>query len=110
MHESPLACVMDAIEPHKRESHITNAKALFNHVLEIAELPDGFAFRFANDEGVLLQLTEFTVLERLCCPFLHFVIEVEAEAGAVWFRLTGRPGVKPFIKAELGELVMSDML
>ena len=110
MHESPLACVMDAIEPHKREPHIANAKALFNRVLEIAELPKGYAFRFANDDDVLLRLTEFVVLERLCCPFIHFVIEVEAEAGAVWFRLTGREGVKPFIKGELGELMMSHML
>jgi hypothetical protein len=103
--QSPFACVMDAIEPQKREPHIANARVLFNRVLEIIELDDGYAFRFSNEEGVLSQLTEFIVLERLCCPFFGFAILVEPEGGAVWFRLTGREGVKPFIKAELGEFL-----
>ena len=110
---SPFACVMDAIEPQKREPHIANMRALFNRALEITELENGYAFRVSNDEGVLSALMEFIVLERLCCPFFGFVVEVEPDGGAVWLRLLGRHGVKPFIRAELGEFLkfdMSDML
>lgn len=107
--QSPFACVMDAIEPQKREPHIANTRALFDKVLETTELNNGYAFRFSNDGTVLMQLTEFVVLERLCCPFFGFAVEVKPEGGTVWFRLTGRDGVKPFIKAELGEFLRSEM-
>ena len=108
--ESLFACVMDAIEQEKREPHIANAKALFNQVLEMRELNNGYAFRFSNDESLLAQLTEFIVLERLCCPFFGFAVEVEPEGAAVWFKLTGRDGVKPFIKAELGEFLKFEII
>jgi hypothetical protein len=107
--ESPFACVMDAIGPDQREPHLTNAKALFNQAQKIRELDNGYAFRFANDANVLRRLSEFIVLERLCCPFFGFAVEVEPEGGDVWFRLTGRDGVKPFINAELGEFVKFEL-
>ena len=38
--------------------------------------------------------------ERLCCPFFDIQIRMEAEAGPIWLRLTGRDGTKNFIKAD----------
>ena len=103
--ESSFACVMDAIPHQKRDPHIANAKSLFKQVVEVEELENGYSFRFQNDERLLRQLTEFIVLERLCCPFFGFALEVEPEGGAVWFRLIGRDGVKPFIRAELSDFL-----
>ncbi len=100
---SPFACVMDAIEADKRAPHLENARDLFARVTEIKELADGFAYRFHDSPDLLAQLGEFVALERLCCPFFGFTIEVEPENGPVWLKLTGREGVKPFIQAELGE-------
>jgi hypothetical protein len=104
-HESPFACVMEAIAPQQRDPHIANAKSLFKQVIEVKELENGYSFRFQNEERLLTQLMEFIVLERLCCPFFGFALEVEPEAGAVRFRLTGRAGVKPFIRAELNDFL-----
>lgn len=102
---SPFACVMDAIDPEKRSSHIANTKALFNGVREIREQDDGYAFRFDNESTDLARLMEFIELERLCCPFFGFTVVLEPEGGAVWLKLTGRDGVKAFIQAEIGEIV-----
>ena len=102
---SPFACVMDAIEPEKRAPHLTNAKTLFNRIQEIREMENGYAFRFSNEGAILSSLSDFIALERLCCPFFGFSVEVEPEGGAIWFSLTGRSGVKPFIQAEIGEIV-----
>ena len=96
---------MDAIDPGKRESHLDTARYLFSHVNEIREIPDGYAFRLSNDSDVLLGLAAFINLERLCCPFFGFNIEVEPEGGPVWLKLTGREGVKPFIRAEISEFL-----
>jgi hypothetical protein len=103
--ESPFACVMDAIEPGKRQQHIATAKQLFHSVNEIRELSDGYAFRLPKEADMLLKAAEFVSLEKLCCPFFGFTIEVEPEVGDVWLQLRGREGVKPFIQAEIGEFM-----
>jgi hypothetical protein len=103
--ESEFACVMDAIEPDKREAHIATAKHLFDSVKEIQELPSGYAFRLPNDAELLLKIAEFISLERLCCPFFGFTVKVEPEGGAVWLQLIGREGIKQFIRAEIGEFL-----
>jgi hypothetical protein len=100
--ESPFACDMNAIEPGRRQKHLETIDALFRAVISIRELPNGYAFRLSNESDVLLRAAEFVSLERLCCPFFGFALEVEPEGGAVWLSLTGREGVKPFIMAEVG--------
>lgn len=105
MKESPIACDMSAIEAARREHHLATGKEVFRAVLEIRELPDGYAFRLSGEPNVLVRAAEFISLEKLCCPFLRFVIEVGAEGGPVWLRLTGREGVKAFIREEVGGLL-----
>jgi hypothetical protein len=101
--ESPFACDMMAIAADKRDEHIATIDKLFRAVEDIRELPNGYAFRLPNDRDVLLRAALFIDLERLCCPFFGFGVEVEREGGAVWLSLTGRDGVKPFIMAEIRE-------
>lgn len=98
---SPFACDMTALAL-ERDQHIATTTALFRAVETIRELPDGYAFRFASQRHLLEQAAAFVALERRCCPFFGFTIEVEPEGGPFWLHLTGREGVKPFIQAELG--------
>ena len=102
--ESPIACDMSVIEPGERTRHVAGAGELYRAVEEIRELPGGYAFRLPNDADTLRRVAEFVSLERLCCPFLGFVLEVEPEGGPAWLRLTGREGVKAFIREEVGGL------
>lgn len=92
---------MTAIPAHQRQAHLTTSHELFSRIEEFRELANGYEFRFANGPGLLMKLAEFVSLEKLCCPFLGFAIEVEPEGGAVWLRLTGRDGVKAFIREEI---------
>ena len=68
------------------------------------ELADGYEF-LIEGPNVIVQAAEFVSLERLCCPFLNFSIEAEAENGSVWLRLTGREGVKAFVREEISGLL-----
>lgn len=99
---SHFACDMTAIEAGRRGQHLATIDELFRRTGEIREMPDGYAFMLPNESDVLLKAAEFIALERLCCPFFGFSLEVEPEGGALWLRLTGREGVKPFIQAEIG--------
>ncbi len=105
MKESPIACDMSAIEPGLRAAHVATGGRVFRAAGEIRELPDGYAFRLAGDAETLSKVAEFIALERLCCPFLGFALEVEPEGGPAWLRLTGREGVKAFIREEVGGLL-----
>ena len=68
---------------------------------EMKELPDGFAFRFPSDPRIIVNLAEWITLERQCCGFFSFVLEVEPHEGPVWLSLTGGKGVKEFLQAEI---------
>lgn len=103
--ESPLACNMSAIEKDRREQHIAAGRDVFQAATEIRELPDDYAFRLPREPDVIVKTAEFISLEKLCCPFLAFVMEVEAESGPVWLRLMGREGVKAFIREEVSGLL-----
>ncbi len=103
--QSPIACDMSAIPAAQRQAHLDTSRDLFSRIEEFRELSNGYEFRFASEPALLVKLAEFTSLEKLCCPFLGFVVEVEPEGGPVWLRLTGREGVKTFIREEISGLL-----
>lgn len=96
---------MSAIPPDQRPVHLTTSKDLFSRIEEFRELADGYEFRFAGGPDLIVKLAEFVSLEKLCCQFLKFEIEVEQEGGPVRLRLTGREGVKAFIREEISGLL-----
>ena len=102
--QSPLACDMTAIPAEQRPIHLAAGRELFSGIRETRELSDGYQFRFDAEPDVVRRLAEFVALEKLCCPFLSFAIAIEAENGPVWLRLTGREGVKAFIREEISGL------
>jgi arsenate reductase len=103
--QSPLSCDMSALLPDQRQSHLANSRELFSQIQEVRELPHGYGFRLATGPDLLVKMAEFVSLEKLCCPFLHFSIEVEPDDGPVWLHLTGREGVKAFIREEISGLL-----
>ena len=95
--ESPLACDLDAIAASDRPRYNELRKMLAASAVGKRDLPDGIAVKIATDRMPLAQLAEWISLERKCCPFFEFKVEVAPESGPVWLSLTGRPGVKEFL-------------
>ena len=100
--ELPLACDLSAIEAAQRERHQSNTEQLLATVQSTHELPDGYALRFPAESSIIIKAAEFIKLERLCCPFFNFVLEVEPDNGPLWLKLTGPEGVKQFLRVEFG--------
>jgi hypothetical protein len=98
--ETPFYCDRTALTSEQRKRQQELGKILGSSVLGIRELPDGFEFEFPSDPSNYQALTEFTPLERACCPFFDISIRLEREGGKLWWQLTGREGVKQFIHAE----------
>ncbi len=64
------------------------------------ELPDGYALQIDSRRVTLVQLAEWIDLERRCCPFFDFEVDLHGEDGTVWLSLKGREGVKQFIQQD----------
>ncbi len=95
-----LACDMTAWTPAERDRRQMLAAHLHGATQEMQERADGFAFRYPAT--LLLTTAAFVALERRCCPFFRFTLDVEPDGGPRWLAITGHEGVKAFIAAELG--------
>lgn len=100
--DAPFACSLIALSAAERAHHKELSNDLHNAVKEIRELPNGYEFRLSGERRSLEMLSEWVSLERLCCPFFTFQIEVAGDTQPIWLRMTGREGVKQFMQSEFG--------
>lgn len=101
--ESPFFCNRTALTADQRLRQKELGKSLHAALLGVQELSDGYEFEFPPDRANYDALAEFTPFEHACCPFFDVSIRLEREHGKLWWRLTGRDGVKPFIRAEFSQ-------
>jgi len=94
-----IACDLTALDATQRRRRDELQLELQPLVQERQVLPDGVALRFAAAERTLARVAEFIALERLCCPFIHFEVDIAPDRGPLWVRMRGRPGVKEFLEA-----------
>jgi len=94
---SPIIHDPSALSATERERRQTLAERLWAAALEMRDLPEGYAFRFPADAYPLA--AEYVALERWCCPFVCFVVDLEPDADALWLCLTGRAGTKECLRA-----------
>lgn len=97
-----FVCNMNALNAEDRQRHEAVFGQLRASLIELAELPNGFAFHLPPDQTHILLTAEFITRERLCCPFLTFALHLEPEGRPMALHLTGPEGVKPFLREELG--------
>jgi hypothetical protein len=96
--EAVLACNPNAIPADRREQWAVTGQQVYAAVQEVRDLPDGYAFRLPADPAMLLKVAEYINNERLCCAFVYFTVEIEAQ-GPLWLRLTGAEGVKEYMRS-----------
>jgi hypothetical protein len=100
--EQPFFCNLSAMDADQRKHHRELTERLRQSVKEVRELADGYGFRFPAETADITLVAEWVALERLCCPFFTFQLEVGSDDKPLWLRITGREGVKPFMQSEFG--------
>ena len=106
-----IACNPNAIPADKREQWIENGKQVYAAVQEVQGMWNGYSFRVPTDSATLLKVAEYIANERLCCPFLHFTVDIEPDGGPIWLRLTGGEEVKAYMRTvfESNHLLKDDV-
>jgi hypothetical protein len=97
--DSYLACNLDALSSTERQTHLDLLPRLGSQLQKFRELADGYAFEFPAT--ALETIVQFLPLERRCCPFLDFLLEINRHEGPIWLTITGPAGVKEFIQMDL---------
>jgi hypothetical protein len=99
---APFACDMTALSGEQRTRHRELAALLQASLVAVRELPDGYDFEFLWSPATYEALAEITPLEHACCPFFDISIRIESGSSKLCWRLSGREGIKGFIRAEFG--------
>jgi len=97
-----LACDFTVMDTEQRERYRALRRRLSEDLHEARELDDGYAFRHSSDAKVLIALAEYVSLERLCCPFFDFAIEVGRDGGEVWLKMAGGQEAKRILQDAQG--------
>jgi hypothetical protein len=101
--QTPFACDRAALNVEARKRHFDELGPQLRSLAKgVRELADGYEFEFPADPATFQLVAEWAAGEHLCCPFFDIDLRLEREHGAFWLRLTGRDGVKQFIKADFG--------
>jgi hypothetical protein len=93
---TPSACRLTP--PEFRDREATLLAEFRSGVMEIEELPEGYAFRLPGDARWIRLVAELMVAERECCPFLAFEVAVLPNAGPLMLRVTGDGVTKEFVR------------
>lgn len=93
-------CNIKALTPAERALHMAMTLKLVAKRTQTVEIERGYEFQYRGGGVTVAELAEWAMRESKCCPFFDFHIDLEEEGNLVCLRLTGREGIKKFIRAE----------
>lgn len=97
---SGFYCNTRALSPVERASHMYLSAKLISARKTTVETETGYEFQFSPADVSLDELARWVRNEARCCPFFDFHIDLEEKASLLCLRLTGKPGIKAFIRSE----------
>jgi hypothetical protein len=97
-----FCCDMTAMTREERGRYEILRAKLEAGVISVAELADGYGLRLRDRAIAPEELVEWIAFEQKCCPF--FTLTASEQAGSLMLLITGRAGVKDFIRAEFSAI------
>ena len=94
-----LACNLKAINAANRPRYADLMKRLQASVVKQTEIADGYTYVLDAKGMALPEVAEWITMERLCCPFLTFQLDVKSN-GDSSLTLRGPDGVKALLREE----------
>ena len=95
----PLACNLKAISAAERPRYNDLIKRLRIAVQDPTELPDGYTYKLDTKKITPPEVAEWIAMERLCCPFLTFQLDVKGN-GDSELTMRGPEGAKAILREE----------
>ena len=100
--ETPFACSLEKTLTKEERAHKKQImQKMVSARIDTTEIADGYVFRFRPEAVSFTEIADWVATERICSPFFDLAIESERENGPLSLRITGRDGVKQFIRGGL---------
>lgn len=100
--DTAFYCNVKALNPNERTRHNRLTEKLLAERKATVETGNGYELQFSPADVTVTEIAEWVIAESKCCPFFDFHIDLENAGKLICLRLTGRDGVKEFIRAEFG--------
>jgi hypothetical protein len=100
MTDPPIACNLLGLTAAERLRQQELHKQLFSRTESVRELQNGYAVSLPGTKENIVAIAEFISLERVCCSFFRFELEVGRLEEPLSLRITGGEGVKEFLKTQ----------
>jgi hypothetical protein len=100
--QSGFYCNIKALSASERARHKELTEKLMSSRTDTVEIEKGYEFQYSPAKVSVAEVAEWVVMESKCCSFFDFHIDSENEGQLVCLRLTGREGIKAFIRLEFG--------
>ena len=98
--ETGFYCNIKALSASERARHKELTEKLMSSRTDTIETEKGYEFQYSPAKVSVAEVAEWVVMESKCCPFFDFHIDLENAGQLVCLRLTGREGIKAFIRSE----------
>ena len=95
----PVSCDLSALSETQRRRHGELTSFMLNEHSNTEELEDGYRIEFPNNAHAFSMISEWVVLERLCCPFLSISLETDQDKSPIRVTIIGPSGTKQLLKA-----------
>ena len=99
--DPPIACQLKALDAAQRGRQKELLEIVRGKVRRVVEFEDGFELELPEDPASFMEVAEWVNLERRCCAFAEFAI-LSGRDDSVRVRLSGGPGAKAVLLAEMG--------
>lgn len=83
----------------KREELLS---VVMDSIKQVQETESGYQLRFSPESEDIVLVSDWIQAERICNPFLRFMMTVESNQGPVSCELGGPAGTKSFLGSALG--------
>lgn len=97
-----VACELTALTADQRLRRAALAERLRAEVLEVTDLPSGYAFHLDQNAATAQGVEQLVALERVCCPFLTLATRIDSANDRLILEIGGGEGVREFIAAQFG--------
>lgn len=95
MAEFPILLSLGPNELHIRNDSLLTG--LSDRALSVMPRDKGLTMKFAGSRLILRAIADMIDVERRCCPFLNFRVEVEARYDEVWLDISGPVGSRELL-------------
>ena len=94
-----MTCQLNNAELSERRKYLLGYFA--TALQQIKPVNKGYAFTFKGNEETLKEMVQLIHLERKCCRFLKFDLEISNEQHPINLKITGPKGTQEFLRQML---------